>query len=167
MRREAVKVPRVKSPEQALSSLMRQCARAERSSGDALRLMARWGVAPDQRIEILQRLISDKFIDDRRYAEAYMREKLNLSGWGARKIASSLRAKGVAEGIVSELISDIDRSSMGERLYSKLERKFATVKGKDSYDRKSKLIRYGISLGYDYDMVLGAVAKIITIEDEE
>ena len=34
---------KTKSPEQALASLMRLCSRAEKSSGDARRLMARWG----------------------------------------------------------------------------------------------------------------------------
>ncbi|MFI3280359.1 MAG: regulatory protein RecX [Rikenellaceae bacterium] len=166
MRREGVKIFKAKSAEEALSSLMRQCARAEKSSGDALRLMARWGVEQERRAEVLERLIAEKFIDDRRYAEAYVREKLNLSGWGARKISSALKAKGIAQSIITESLSDLDRGSMSERLYAKIERKARTVKYKDQYDRKSKLIGYGMSLGYDYDMVLDAVSQIITIEDE-
>ncbi len=166
MRREAVKTARAKSPEEALSSLMRQCARAEKSSGDAMRLMSRWGVDREHRAGVLQQLISEKFIDDRRFAEAFVREKLNLSGWGARKIASSLKVKGISEGIVSEVLSDLDRDSMEERLFAKIERKARSVKYKDKYDFKSKLIRYGISLGYDYSMVLDSVSKIITIDDE-
>lgn len=161
-----MKIFKAKSAEEALSSLMRQCARAEKSSGDALRLMARWGVEQERRAEVLERLIAEKFIDDRRYAEAYVREKLNLSGWGARKISSALKAKGIAQSIITESLSDLDRGSMSERLYAKIERKARTVKYKDQYDRKSKLIGYGMSLGYDYDMVLDAVSQIITIEDE-
>lgn len=166
MRRETVKKPRTKSPEEALTSLMRQCARAEKSSGDAMRLMSRWGVTSEHRAGVLQQLIAEKFIDDRRFAEAFVREKLNLSGWGARKIASSLKVKGISDGIVSEVLSDLDRDSMEERLFAKIERKTRSVKYKDKYDFKSKLIRYGISLGYDYSMVLDSVSKIITIEDE-
>ncbi len=166
MRREGVKLFKAKSAEQALSSLMRQCARAEKSSGDALRLMSRWGVAHGEQAAILERLITDKFIDDRRFAEAYVREKLNLSGWGVRKIAASLRAKGISQSISEEALSDLDRSSMEQRLGAKIERKAKSVKYKDKYDFKSKLIRYGISLGYDYSMVLDAVSNIITIDDE-
>ncbi|MFR9502998.1 MAG: regulatory protein RecX [Rikenellaceae bacterium] len=166
MCREAVKKVKVKSAKQALESLMRQCARAEKSSGDALRLMRTWGVAEEHRQEILERLIADKFIDDRRYAEAYVREKINLSGWGARKIAASLKAKGVAASIISEALEDIDRSTLEERLESAVERKARGLKYKDKYDLKSKLIRYGLSLGYDYDMVLSVVSQKIKIEDE-
>ena len=77
-------VPRTKTPEQALAALMRLCARAERSEEDARRLMTRWGVAPADRERVLERLRRDRFIDDARYAEAFVREKINLSGWGAR-----------------------------------------------------------------------------------
>ncbi len=166
MCREGVKTIKRKSPEEALSSLMRQCARAERSSGDALRLMYKWGVDPEHRAEVLKRLIADKFIDDRRYAEAYVREKLNLSGWGARKISSSLKAKNISDTIITEVLSQIDPSSTEERLRTKIERKIKSVKSKDKYDLKNKLIRYGISLGYDYSMTQSVVSQIITIEDE-
>ena len=80
---------------------MRLCARAERSSGDARRLMATWGVPEQDREGVLQRLKREKFIDDERYAEAFVREKVNLSGWGEWKIRSALKRKGVAEDVIN------------------------------------------------------------------
>ena len=63
-------VPRTKTPEQALAALMRLCARAEKSEGDARRLMRGWGVAEKDAEQVLGRLVRDRFIDDSRYAEA-------------------------------------------------------------------------------------------------
>ena len=54
---------RTKTPEQALQSLMRMCARSERSSGDAMRLMKRWGVADEDARKVLLRLQNERFID--------------------------------------------------------------------------------------------------------
>ncbi len=159
--------PRQKSGAEALSALMRQCARAERSSGDARRLMARWGVPQQDRETVLQRLIELKFIDDRRFARAYTREKINLSGWGVRKIAAQLSQKGVAREIIEEQISGLDRDSMVERLETKLRRKLPTIKYKSKYDLKTKLIRHGASLGYDYDVVMGVATKLVQIEDDD
>ena len=79
-------VPRTKTPEQALAALMRLCARAERSEEDARRLMTRWGIAPADRERVLERLRRDRFIDDARYAEAFVREKINLSGRSLRSM---------------------------------------------------------------------------------
>ena len=59
---------------------MRLCARAEKSQEDARRLMRGWGVAEKDAEQVLGRLVRDRFIDDSRYAEAFVREKLRLSG---------------------------------------------------------------------------------------
>ncbi len=167
MRRETVKKPRTKSPEEALTSLMRQCARAEKSSGDAMRLMSRWGVTSEHRAGVLQQLIAEKFIDDRRFAEAFVREKLNLSGWGARKIASSLKVKGISDGIVSEVLSDLDRDSMEERLFAKIERKTRSVKYKDKYELKAKLLRHAAAQGYDYATASQVITELISLSESD
>ena len=77
----AKKIKRDKTPEQAYAALIRLCARSEKSSGDALRLMQRWGVEPSARQGVLQKLLADRFIDDNRYAEAFVRDKIRLSGF--------------------------------------------------------------------------------------
>ncbi len=123
-------------------------------------MMARWGVEPSAREEILERLLKEKFIDDERFATAYIREKINLSGWGERKIAASLRAKGVAKEIFAPLLEELDRESLAERLAAKLKRKASTVKGENAYQKRGKLLRYGLSLGYDYQMVTEAIEQI-------
>ena len=76
---------RAKTPEQALAALMRLCARAEKSQDDARRLMRGWGLAEREGEQVLARLVRDRFIDDGRYAEAFVRDKLRLSGWGEYK----------------------------------------------------------------------------------
>lgn len=152
---------KVKTPEQAAASLMRLCARAEKSSGDALRLMAGWGLAPDEARTVLARLVRERFIDDRRYAEAYVREKSALNGWGVYKIRRMLSSKGIARDIIDSALGSLDRSLSQGRLLEMLERKMARVKARDRYDMKGKLLRYGMSLGYEYDQVVAAVEKMV------
>ena len=154
------RVKREKSATQALSSLMRLCARAERSTGDAKRLMATWGVPEGERAGVLQRLIDDRFIDDRRYAEAFVREKSNLSGWGEYKIRAALMRKGVAAEIIAEALRLIDNAQNIERLHDKLSKRMRTVKYSSSYDLRNKLIRSGLSLGFSMDDVLHCVEQL-------
>ncbi len=157
----AKKIKRDKTPEQAYAALIRLCARSEKSSGDALRLMQRWGVEPSARQGVLQKLLADRFIDDNRYAEAFVRDKIRLSGWGARKIRTSLRLKGIAAAIIDEALARLDPANQSERLRTQLEKKLRLTRYKDTYDLKTKLIRYGLSLGYDYDAVLDAAGELI------
>lgn len=155
------KLKRTKTAEQALSSLMRLCARAERSSGDALRLMATWEVPAAQRQGVLQRLINEKFIDDSRYAEAFVREKSNLSVWGEYKIRATLRNKGIATEIINKALQQLPAEQNLERLTERLKRKMRTIKYDTTYQLKTKLIRHALTLGYSMDDVNRCVEEVM------
>ncbi len=165
MRKNEIKT---KSAEQALSSLMALCARAERSSGDAYRLMTRWGVEREEQERVLAQLIKERFIDDERFAAAYIRDKINLSGWGKFKIQAQLQQKGIAKEIIEEQLSTLDREEMSDRLSQLIEKKIRTTKYTNIRQLRDKLIRYGASLGYDFSSVNEAVSQAISnIKNEE
>lgn len=162
-------VKREKSPEQALASLMRLASRAEKSSGDARRLMRGWGIAPSEAEKILATLTAQGFIDDGRYAAAYTREKLRLSGWGARKIRAALAAKGIRREIIDEALREhVDPEAQSDRLEKALRRKLPRTKASSPRELRTKLARYALSLGYgyDYDAVAEALDKL-QIADRE
>lgn len=152
---------KMKSAAEALQSLMRLCARGERSTGDAMRLMRTWGVPEGERRAVVDRLVAQRFIDNGRYAELYVREKSRLSGWGARKISMQLRTKGVEKEVIAEALATIDRDEQSDRLAEKLRRKMRTTKAQSDYEMRGKLLRYALGLGYDYDDASTALDKIM------
>jgi len=160
-------IKRDKTPAQALASLMRLCAKAERSSGDALRLMRGWGVADADARKVLDRLVADRFIDDRRYAVAFVREKLNLSGWGRYKIVSALRAKGIPQAVVAEAMSQADETDMRGRLSEILARRKRTLKASSPFDARAKLMRYALSQGYDCETARECVERCVPADGGE
>lgn len=153
--------PKTKTAEQALNALMRLCSKAEKSSGDALRLMYRWGVPIAERQGVLDKLVEMRFIDDARYAEAYTREKSLLAGWGARKIAQNLYQKGVSKDIVAKTLAMLESDDQRAMLEKRLQRKLPTIKATTDYERRGKLLRYALSLGYDYDMVISVIDTLL------
>lgn len=159
-----------KTPEKALQDLMRYAARAERSSGDALRLMRKWGIVEAERRQILEKLQRLHFIDDERFAQAYVREKTQLAGWGIHKIRSGLRLKGIAPAIIEKalaIVAEADDTDATQRLYDLLQRKRRTLKETDLYKIKDKLFRFGVSRGYDYEDVIDTVAAIMKGEGRD
>ena len=156
------KIKPSKSGDEALASLMRLCARAERSSGDARRLMHRWGVDRQEQERVLQRLIAERFIDDRRYTEAFIREKTSLSAWGEYKIRAALQNKGIASQIITEALAACDSLKGSSRLEEKLRHKLRSVKYESLYQLKGKLLRYAASLGYAMDEAMEAVEAVLS-----
>ena len=157
-----IRKKRDKTPDEALAALMRLCARAEKSEGDARRLMRGWGLAERDAEGVLAKLVRDRFIDDARYAGAFVREKLRLSGWGGYKIRTALQRKRIDRALIDAALAEADRSGMDERLRRQLERKARTAKYTTQYELKTKLIRYGLSLGYDYETVVEAASGLVT-----
>ena len=162
MQPDEIRKKKVKTPEQALAALMRLCARAEKSQEDARRLMRGWGLAERDAKGVLAKLVRDRFIDDARYAGAFVREKLRLSGWGEYKIRTALQRKRIDRALIDAALAEADRSGMDERLRRQLERKARTAKYTTQYELKTKLIRYGLSLGYDYETVVEAASGLVT-----
>ncbi len=157
---------REKTPEQALRSLMNLCVKAERSEFDVRRLLERWGIAAEERQRIVDTLVRERFVDDRRYAEAYVREKVRFSGWGRFKIRAALRAKRIDESIIEEALGQVDGASMREKLEHRLQMKMARTRARDEYDLRGKLLRYGAGLGFDTDMVLEVVEHLLAERKE-
>ena len=162
MEQKVARTKKTKTAEQALQSLMRECARSERSSGDALRLMKRWGLTDEDAKRVLARLQAERFIDDSRYAEAFVRDKLNLSGWGAYKIKMALRTKGVSKEIIEEIVAPMfAETDMKERLEEIMQRKMRTLKYSSAYDAKTKLIRFAASRGYEIDEAVECASRVV------
>ena len=88
-----IRKKRDKTPDEALAALMRLCARAEKSEGDARRLMRGWGVAEKDAEQVLGRLVRDRFIDDSRYAEACAKNCGSAAG-ASTKSARRSNARG-------------------------------------------------------------------------
>jgi regulatory protein len=115
---------------------------------------------------VLRHLKAERYIDNRRYAEAFVREKMALSGWGARKITDALRRKRIDTEIIREALAPLlSTTDMHQRVCTLLQRKLRTTKGKTTYEVRTKLIRYALSQGYDYEVVREAIDTLLTPDD--
>ena len=135
---------------QVFDALSAQCAKREYCTADVRRKAL-------QRLEfdaaaaeaVVEALASEGYVDDRRYAAAYAREKSALAGWGPVKIRTTLLARGVPRDVAVEALGEIDADRAAAKLEKVLEAKWRTLQ--DDPQGRLKLIRFALSRGYDYD----------------
>ena len=148
-----------------LERLQRQCARMEYCTSDirrkALKAMDGDAEAADR---IVDSLLKDRFVDDRRYAGAFAREKSALQGWGAVKIRFLLRGKGISDEIISEALEEIDADKAASKLDKLAADKYRLLK--DDPQCKLKMLKALLSRGYGYDEVEAAVVRAMNNESE-
>jgi regulatory protein len=143
-----------------LERLQRQCARAEYCSSDVYRkaLKALEGDA-EAAARIMASLTEDRYVDDRRYAAAFAREKSSLQGWGTVKIRFQLRGKGIPDEIISEALGEIDPDKAASKLEKLAADKYRLLQGDPQC--RLKLLKALLSRGYGYDEVEAAVNRIL------
>lgn len=153
---------REKSVYDALSA---QCAKREYCTADVRRkALQRLEFDAAAAESVVSALVTDGFVDDRRYAAAYAREKSALSGWGPVKIRAALLARGVARDVVVEALSEVDPARASAKLEKVLETKWRTLR--DDPQGRLKLIRFALSRGYDYEPVRPLVERITRPEED-
>ena len=156
--------PRQKTPEQALLSLCATCSKMERCVSDARRSLYRWEIAPTEQANIIEKLIDEGFIDERRYAATYVRTKVSGGRWGINKIISVLRAKQISEDIIREsMANNADKGSLFRRLEEQLVRKAEKErpKAKNGYDLRVRLFRFAASRGFMSNEINDILNKIL------
>lgn len=155
--------------EQALDRLRARCSREEVSSGMALSLLKRYSLSERDMARIIAALVEEKFIDDNRFAGAFVRDKLKFNGWGRQKIVFKLRSLGVAADIIERALrenyycADGDERLSGQKVLERLlEKKWRSLKEDEPLQvRKAKAVRFAAGRGFEYGDIIAALAKIM------
>ncbi len=153
--------------DKGLARAMRHCSTREVAAADMVALLTRWGVTDNNSEAIIARLIKDRFIDDERYARAYVNDKIRFGKWGRRKIEAALIAKRIDKGVIGRVISElIEPEDMARKVFEEIKKKSLTVKSRDRYELKGKLMRFALSRGFEMEESLKAVNAVCNTEEE-
>lgn len=155
-----------KDPAKVLDRMRVLCSRREYCRSDIMKkVVTALEGDRDQAQHLIDKLISEKYIDDRRYASAYARDKSSIAGWGAVKIRYMLLSKDISEDDIVSALADIDDGRASSKLYKLLETKARSLK--DDPQKSLKLKRFALSRGYSYDEVSKMVDTIIYKEKDD
>jgi regulatory protein len=137
----------------ALAKASAQCSRRELSCEDIRVKLSLWGVEQDDAEKIIKTLIRENFINESRYAEAFVKDKFKYNKWGKVKISAHLGAKKIPPDIIRNALESIDNEHYTRIVRGIIESHRKTVKAKNQYDLKSKLLRYGLSKGFESSLL--------------
>jgi regulatory protein len=145
----------------SLSKTMALCSRREYCPEDIRLKLESWGVSEDDAGRVIMILTKENFLNERRYAEAFVKDKFNYNKWGKVKIAAHLKMKKVPAGIVSSALECIDDELYRRILNDLIVSHRRSVKAKNQYDLKGKLLRYGLSKGFESQLLYDIIARIV------
>ena len=130
--------------------LAAKCSTSEQCLSDVESKLAKYDLTEEEHTRILRHLVEEKYIDDRRYAEAFVRDKYRFNKWGRIKIAQGLRMKGIDSETISTAMEAIDEAEYLDILRDLIKAKRKSTRGKNDYEINGKLVRFATGRGFEY-----------------
>lgn len=137
---------------EALTRLSAYCSVAERCRADVKEKLFRWGLDGEAGESIVLALEKDRFLDEKRYCRAFIRDKYLFARWGKVKIEQALRAKHIASDVYAPLLDEVvEEDDYLSGLRSLLASKRKSIRAGSAREMEGKLIRFALGRGFEMD----------------
>lgn len=137
----------------AYLQLAQLCARSEHCQHEMLEKMRKWGMTDEAQVRVMQRLVSERYVDDERYVRAFVRDKIRYNKWGRRKVEQALWMKRIDEDIRERVLGEIDDDEYIKILRPLLKQKRRSIKAQSDYELNQKLAKFALGRGFTFDII--------------
>ena len=142
-----------KTEQDAYLTLAALCAQAEHCQYEMLEKMRRWELDDEAQARVMQRLVSERYVDDERYARAFVKDKVRYNKWGRRKVEQALWQKHIDEDIRQRVLDEVDDDEYLAVLKPLLQQKRRSTKAANDYELNQKLMRFALGRGFTFDII--------------
>ena len=139
--------------QEAFLQLAALCAQAEHCEQEMRDKLKRWEIDESAQDRIIQRLIRERYIDNERYARAFVKDKIRYNKWGRRKVQQALWLKRIDKDIQQRVLDEIDEKEYLDVLRPLLRQKRKTTKAESDYELNRKLVRFALGRGFTFDII--------------
>lgn len=129
-------------------SAIRKLARRPHSRREIIDYLRRRKATEEDIEAILSKLDGYGYLDDRRFAEQWVRERRQLKHRSTKQLRNELFKKGIGRGIIDSLLSETD-DDQRQALQKVIEKK----RHQSRYQDREKLIQYLLRQGFEYQLV--------------
>ena len=139
--------------QEAYLQLAALCAQAEHCQQEMRDKMRRWGLNDTMQDRIIARLIKEHYIDDERYARAFVKDKIRNNKWGRRKVQQALWQKHIDTDVQQRVLDEIDEKEYLDVLRPLLKQKRKSIKAASDYELNQKLVRFALGRGFSFNII--------------
>ena len=139
--------------QEAYLQLAALCAQAEHCQQEMRDKMRRWELDETVQNRIVARLVKERYVDDERYARAFVEDKIRYNKWGRRKVQQALWQKHIDADVQQRVLDEIDEKEYLDILRPLLKQKRKSIKAESDYELNQKLVRFALGRGFGFDII--------------
>ena len=156
----------MKTEQEAYLTLAALCARSEHCQWEMLEKMRRWELDDAAQSRVMARLVKERYVDDERYARAFVKDKVRYNKWGRRKVEQALWQKRIDDDIRERVLDEVDEEEYLNVLRPLLKQKRKSIKAGNDYELNQKLVRFALGRGFTYDIIRQCI-DVDEVPDED
>ena len=137
------------------------CARQEYCCSEIREKLRKWNNDEETSQNVIARLLEEKYIDEKRYSEFYVRDKFRFNKWGKQKIVWQLRMKQIPEEYINLALETINNEEYNNMLSAILKEKARSLGNIDVMKKKASLMRFAASRGFKIDEIIPLVEHFL------
>lgn len=148
---------------EAKTKIEAYCAYQERCSSEIEKKLYDWGIDREDQGRLLSDLISNNFLNEERFALAFVSGKVNIKRWGRIKIRQHLKQKRISDYSTKKGLESISEEDYYKNATDLAEKKLNSLsREKGGYAKKVKVYRFLSSKGYETDVIREIVDPLFT-----
>ncbi|MGE5943380.1 MAG: regulatory protein RecX [Flavobacteriales bacterium] len=147
--------------QEATKKLERYCVYQERSHQEVRQKLMDMHMIPEAIDVITIYLLEHNFLNEERFAKAYVSGKFHIKKWGKSRLAYQLKQKGVSKSNINNAIEVISDKEYIDVFNSLADKKVNLIKESDKWKKKKKFVDYFIRLGWESYLVHDKANELI------
>lgn len=136
-----------------IEKLRKYCAYQERSHADVTQKMWDLKIPMEWRDEFILSLMKENFLNEERFARAFVRGKFNIKKWGRIKIVQGLKQHQVSSKCIQLALTEIDEDQYLQTLQETIELKRSNLKEKNPWKRNGAIYKFVTGRGFEPSLV--------------
>lgn len=147
--------------EEATRRLEQYCAYQERCHQECLQKLREMRMIPEAIDQIMVHLIQNGFLNEERFASAFVRGKFRQKGWGRLRIRRELQLRDISEALIRRGLKEIEGPQYTEALDTLARKRWEQLAGEENPERKKqKLVNYLQYRGWETDLIYDILREL-------
>lgn len=136
------------------------CAYQERCVSEVISKLEEFQLTQNQIDPIVAELVKEGYIDDKRFAEAFVSGRFNIKKWGKVRIRQELKMRDIPDHHITYALDQIDEGVYLSVLKNLAERKWTLTNELHIPRKKAKVQRFLMFRGFESDLIRDVVDEI-------
>ncbi len=142
---------------EALEKAKAYCAYQERCHWEVKKKLKGWNLNSDEIDYVILQLMEGNYLNEERFACAFVSGKFRIKKWGRNKIKLQLKQRQISDYCIRKGMEEIEEEEYMKTLNDLVEKKFNSItKGKE-YEKKYKTLTYLYNRGFERDLIQDAL----------